>query len=162
MPHARRQGKPCPTRGRSHYNATALERIHMIELVFIALLIIAGLIFLIMLAIIGQYLALWFQTVLTGCPIPFLDLILMRYMKVDPRVIAVNYINARKAGLDVTIEDLKTHFLAGGRVTNTVRGLIIAKNADIELDWTEATKLDLAGHDLYAEMMKTATEKRKA
>jgi uncharacterized protein YqfA (UPF0365 family) len=58
-------------------------------------------------------------------------------------------INLHRAGLDfVTSEELETHFLAGGNVSNVVDALIAADKANITLNYKTATAIDLAGRDV--------------
>ncbi len=110
--------------------------------------IIVGIVVLVVLFWIGQYLSLWFQALLSGARVRLIDLIMMRFRKVRPQEIVFNRITAKKAGLDLTTDYLESHYLAGGRVTNVVRAMIAADRAKIELPWDRATAIDLAGRDI--------------
>jgi uncharacterized protein YqfA (UPF0365 family) len=110
--------------------------------------IIVGIVVLVVLFWIGQYLSLWFQALLSGARVRLIDLIMMRFRKVRPQEIVFNRITAKKAGLDLTTDYLESHYLAGGRVTNVVRAMIAADKAKIELPWDRATAIDLAGRDI--------------
>ncbi len=110
--------------------------------------IIVGIVVLVVLFWIGQYLSLWFQALLSGARVRLIDLIMMRFRKVRPQEIVFNRISAKKAGLDLTTDYLESHYLAGGRVTNVVRAMIAADRAKIELPWDRATAIDLAGRDI--------------
>jgi uncharacterized protein YqfA (UPF0365 family) len=110
--------------------------------------IIVGVVVLVALFWIGQYLSLWFQALLSGARVRLIDLIMMRFRKVRPQEIVFNRITAKKAGLDLTTDYLESHYLAGGRVTNVVRAMIAADKAKIELPWDRATAIDLAGRDI--------------
>jgi uncharacterized protein YqfA (UPF0365 family) len=110
--------------------------------------VIAGIVALVFLFWIGQYLSLWFQALLSGARVRLVDLIMMRFRKVRPQEIVFNRISAKKAGLDLTTDYLESHYLAGGRVTNVVRAMIAADKAKIELPWDRATAIDLAGRDI--------------
>jgi uncharacterized protein YqfA (UPF0365 family) len=57
-------------------------------------------------------------------------------------------IKARKAGLDVDITQLETHYLAGGNVDRVVDALIAAQRANIDLVFERAAAIDLAGRDV--------------
>jgi uncharacterized protein YqfA (UPF0365 family) len=57
---------------------------------------------------------------------------------VDTRITAV------KSGIELTIDDLSTHFLAGGSIEMVVQALIAAKKAAIRLDFDRACAIDLA------------------
>ena len=120
-------------------------------------LIVGGIVLLIFLFIIGQYISLWFQALLSGARVRLIDLIMMRFRKVRPQEIVFNRISAKKAGIDLPTDYLESHYLAGGRVTNVVRAMIAADKAKIELPWDRATAIDLAGRDIL-EAVKTSVE----
>lgn len=112
---------------------------------FIALAIIA----VIILSILGKFISLWFQAFVSGTPISLFNIIGMSLRKIPPRVIVSSRINSYKAGLkEISVEDLETHFLAGGHVKEVVDAMIAADKANIPLDWRRATAIDLAGRDL--------------
>ncbi len=119
--------------------------------------ILGGIVILIILFIAGQYISLWFQALISGARVGFLDLIMMRFRKVRPQEIVFNRISAKKAGLDISSDALESHFLAGGRVTNVVRAMIAADKAKIELPWDRATAIDLAGRDIL-EAVRTSVD----
>ena len=128
-----------------------------ISSVVLGLVIAAGVIVIILLFIIGQYLSLWIQALVSGARVRLIDLIMMRFRKVDPKTIVFNRISAKKAGLDIPSDDLEAHYLAGGRVTNVVRSMIAADKARIDLPWERATAIDLAGRDIL-EAVKTSVD----
>ena len=121
------------------------------------LVIAASIIVIIILFIIGQYLSLWIQALVSGARVRLIDLIMMRFRKVDPKTIVFNRISAKKAGLDIPTDDLESHYLAGGRVTNVVRSMIAADKARIDLPWERSTAIDLAGRDIL-EAVKTSVD----
>ena len=116
--------------------------------VVIALLVLVGILVLILMFFLGQYLSLWVQALVSGARVRFLDLIMMRFRKVDAKVIVINRVSAKKAGIDLPTDYLESHYLAGGRVTNVVRAMITADRAKIDLAWEQATAIDLAGRDI--------------
>ena len=119
---------------------------------------IVGIIFLIVvLFVLGQYIQLWFQAYLSGARVGSVELIMMRFRKVDPKAIVFNRISAKKAGLDIPTDWLEAHYLAGGRVTNVVRAMIAAEKAKIDLGWDRATAIDLAGRDVL-DAVKTSVD----
>ena len=116
---------------------------------FYAVLIVLAVIFIVILSIVGKFLSLWFQAIVSGTPIPLLNIIGMSLRKIPPRVIVNSRINLFKAGLkDITVSDLETHYLAGGHVPEVTVAMIAADKANIPLDWRRATAIDLAGRDL--------------
>ncbi len=116
--------------------------------ILIAVWVLLGLIVLFLLFFVFQYFSLWFQALVSGAPVGFIDLIMMRFRKVRPQEIVYNRISAKKAGLEISTNDLEAHYLAGGRVTNVVRAMIAAAKAGIELSWDHARAIDLAGRDI--------------
>lgn len=111
--------------------------------------IIAAVIGLIIAFILGKFVALWFQAFVSGTRIPLFNIVGMSMRKIPPRVIVNARINLYKAGLkDITVEDLETHFLAGGHITEVVAAMIAAEKANIPLDWRRATAIDLAGRNI--------------
>jgi len=81
--------------------------------------------------------------------IGMIKLVIMRIRKIPPRMVTDGIINLHRAGLDfVTSEELETHFLAGGNVSNVVDALIAADKANITLNYKTATAIDLAGRDV--------------
>ena len=114
-----------------------------------ALIIVAvGVPLLIFLFFFFKFFALWFQARLSGAPVSFFDLIGMQFRKVTPRVIVLSRIRAVKAGLDISTNQLETHFLSGGNVPRVTSALIAADRAKIELPWNTACAIDLAGRDI--------------
>lgn len=110
---------------------------------------IAALFLLIILIVLGNYIQLYIQALTSNASVSILDIIRMRFRKIDPRVIVLNRIRAVQAGLDVNTPQLEEHLLSGGRVKNVVSALIAAKKARIDLDWNTACAIDLAGRDIF-------------
>ncbi len=114
----------------------------------IGLLVIAIIIALVLGLFLLQFLELYIRALLSKAHIAMLDLIGMRFRKVDARVIVGARIMAIQAGLKLETREIESHFLAGGRPVNVVRALIAADRANIELDFRTATAIDLAGRDV--------------
>lgn len=93
-------------------------------------------------------LGLWFTALFARVYIPIWQLIGMRIRKVPPGLIVNAMINATKAGLKLSINDLEGHYLAGGNVRAVVNALISADKANIDLDFNAATAIDLAGRNV--------------
>jgi len=112
------------------------------------LLGIAILVVIVLLAIIGKFFALWVQALFARARVSMGQLIGMSLRKVDPRVIVISKIMAVQAGIDISTNEMESHYLAGGRVPNVIRALIAANRANIDLSWKMATAIDLAGRDI--------------
>ena len=91
---------------------------------------------------------LWFQALVSGVHTSLIQLMFMRFRKVPPSVIVNNMINATKAGLKLSQNELEAHYLAGGNVTNVVQALISSSKANMNLDFRTASAIDLAGRDV--------------
>ena len=70
----------------------------------------------------------------------------MRFRKVNPNVI-VNSHYGEKAGIDISADQLEAHYMAGGNVMRVVHATPAGK-ANIDLNWGQATAIDLAGRDV--------------
>lgn len=97
---------------------------------------------------VGSSIALWVQALVSGARVGLLNIIFMRFRKVPPKLIVESKIMAVKAGLDITVDSLESHFLAGGNVLRVVQSLIAADKANIELDFNRAAAIDLAGRNV--------------
>ncbi len=91
---------------------------------------------------------LWITAVFSGVRVGLGTLIGMRLRKVNPGEIVRPLISATKAGLDLDVNDMEAHYLAGGKVGRVVTALISADRANIDLPWKRATAIDLAGRDV--------------
>ena len=92
---------------------------------------------------------LWITAYFAGVRVAiFKDLVGMRLRKVPPRQIVGPKISATKAGLDVSLDRMEAHFLAGGNVNLVILALISADKANIDLSFERATAIDLAGRDV--------------
>jgi len=115
----------------------------------VGILIVVGLILLVMLFIVAQFFRLWLQAFMSNAGVGLTDLIGMHLRKVDKPTIVLARIQMVKAGIhDVSVNDLESHYLAGGRVPNVTRAMIAANRAVLDLDWKKACAIDLAGRDI--------------
>ena len=91
---------------------------------------------------------LWITAMFSGVKISILTLVGMNIRRVRPTNIVNPMIKATKAGLNLTIDKLEAHFLAGGDVNMVVNALIAAQRANIMLEFEQAAAIDLAGRDV--------------
>ncbi len=113
------------------------------SLVFLALAIV-GLVLFFHFVPIG----LWISAVSAGSHVAIFTLIGMRLRRVPPAQIVLPLIKANKAGLEVNVNQLEAHFLAGGNVDRVIDALIAAHRAEINLTFERACAIDLAGRDV--------------
>ncbi len=113
------------------------------------ILILLGIVLLLVLFTYFVPIGLWITAFFAGVRVHiFKDLVGMRLRKVPPTAIVRPKIAATKAGLDVDLERMEAHFLAGGRVESVILALISADKANIALSFEQATAIDLAGRDV--------------
>ena len=72
----------------------------------------------------------------------------MRLRRVRPGRIVNPMIKATKAGVNLEIENLEAHYLAGGNVNTLVDAIIAAERANIPLQFERAAAIDLAGRNV--------------
>ena len=92
---------------------------------------------------------LWLSATLSNVSVSMWDLVVMRFLQgISPYEIVMPAITARFADVPVSINEIRSHKLAGGNVDKVISALIAASKASISLDWTTATSIDLAGRDV--------------
>ena len=111
-------------------------------------LVIALILFLVIVAIIYQFIGLYIRAWFSGAHVVFRDLIGMRVRKVNTLAIVNSRIQAHRAGLQISTEEMESHYLAGGNVQRVINAMIAATKANIDLPWRTATAIDLAGRDI--------------
>lgn len=116
--------------------------------VFIYLFLIAVIIVAISLFFSFVPVTLWISALAAGVKINILTLIGMRLRRVVPSRIVNPLIKATKAGIDLPINKLEAHYLAGGNVDKVVNSLIAAQRANIPLEFERSAAIDLAGRDV--------------
>jgi uncharacterized protein YqfA (UPF0365 family) len=101
------------------------------------LLIILAVAAIIFLFFVGSSLSLWMQALISGAPVGLFNIVFMRFRKVPP-----------KTGLQMTTDELESHYLAGGNVLRVIQALIAADKANIPLIFKRAAAIDLAGRNV--------------
>jgi len=91
---------------------------------------------------------LWIAAMAAGVRVGLVTLIGMRLRRVVPAKVVEPLIKATKAGLDLNVNKLEGHYLAGGNVDNVVNALIAAQRANIDLGFERAAAIDLAGRNV--------------
>jgi len=88
---------------------------------------------------------LWISALAAGVRVSIFTLIGMRLRRVIPNRVIIPLIKAQKAGLNLSTNQLESHYLAGGNVDRVVNALIAAQRANIDLTFERAAAIDLAG-----------------
>jgi uncharacterized protein YqfA (UPF0365 family) len=110
-------------------------------------IIVGGVVFLVFLVvgiILLNFGMIYVRALFSGAKAKISELIALRLRRVPVGLIVDNRILAVKSGLDLTIDDLSTHFMAGGNVEMVVQALIAARKAGIHLVFDRACAIDLA------------------
>jgi len=102
--------------------------------------------------------SLWISAIFSGVQVNLLDLVFMRFRKVPPALIVKSLILATKAGIkDVDTAKLETHFLAHGNLMKVIKALIVADKANLNMNFQQATAIDLAGRDVLEAVQVSVT-----
>ncbi len=91
---------------------------------------------------------LWISALASNVKVSIFTLIGMKLRRVRPERIINPLIQITKAGIDIPIGKLESHYLSGGNVDKVVKSLVAAQRADIPLDFERAAAIDLAGRDV--------------
>lgn len=102
---------------------------------------------------------LWVSALASGVHISIGTLVGMRIRRIQPQKLVYPLIKANKAGLNLTISKLETHYLAGGNVDRVINALIAAQRANIEMAFEKACAIDLAGRDVFQAVQMSVTPK---
>lgn len=102
---------------------------------------------------------LWISAIASGVKISIFDLIGMRLRRVVPSRIVLSLIKATKAGLNIKVNQLEAHYLAGGNVDSVVNALVAAERAGMVLSFEKASAIDLAGRNVFEAVKMSVTPK---
>ena len=105
----------------------------------------------ILISLFFQYvpIGLWITAISAGVQgVSPMALVGMRLRRVPQDRVILPLIAAVKAGVPVTLNQLETHYMAGGNVERVKDALISAHRAQIPLSFEKAAAIDLAGRDV--------------
>jgi uncharacterized protein YqfA (UPF0365 family) len=106
---------------------------------------VAGLIaLLIFLGVVFSFFSVWLRAWLAGAYVGITNLVAMRLRQVPYGLVVDARITAKKAGIELNIDEIEAHYLAGGNVVPTIQAIIAAQKAGISLNWNRACAIDLA------------------
>ena len=92
---------------------------------------------------------LWVTAYFSGVKVGLFNLVGMRLRRVNPSDIIRPQIKATKAGLNLDINELEAHHLAGGNINDVIDALIASERANIDLPFEQAAAIDLAGRNVF-------------
>jgi uncharacterized protein YqfA (UPF0365 family) len=114
--------------------------------------VIVGVVLLVALVIfiiLFQFIGLYIRALVSGAKVSFIDLIGMQLRKVNANLVVNARIQAMRAGLHISQQEMESHILAGGNLMRVINAMIAANKANIDLPWQTATAIDLAGRDIF-------------
>src|SRR2546430_6345091 len=82
---------------------------------------VLGVLLLIVFVVLINFFSIWIRALFSGARVTYTELIALRLRNVPVGVVVDTRITAVKSGLEVTIDDLSTHYLAGGNIEMVVR-----------------------------------------
>lgn len=123
------------------------------------IIIIGVVVLLVLLFFIFVPVGLWISAIASGVKISIFDLIGMRLRRVVPSRIVLSLIKATKAGLNIKVNQLEAHYLAGGNVDSVVNALVAAERAGMVLSFEKASAIDLAGRNVFEAVKMSVTPK---
>ena len=114
------------------------------EILWLALFVFIGIAVLVIGVLVMNFFSVWVRALFSGAKVTFTELIALRLRSVPVGMLVDTRITAIKSGLPLTIDDLSTHYLAGGNIEMVVLALIAARKAAIHLEFDRACAIDLA------------------
>jgi uncharacterized protein YqfA (UPF0365 family) len=84
---------------------------------------------------------LWISSLAANVKVSIFNLVGMKLRRVSPSKIVLPLIKAIKAGLDLNVNQLEAHYLAGGNIDGVINALIAAERAGIELPFEKAAAI---------------------
>ena len=107
---------------------------------------IGGLVLLVLFLIILSLFNTWLKALLAEAPVSFASLVAMRLRGTPFSLIVDARITASKAGIELSTNELESHYLAKGNLLPTVRAM-----AEKNLSWEQACALDLSIKGTHAD-----------
>jgi uncharacterized protein YqfA (UPF0365 family) len=89
--------------------------------------------------------ALWFQAYMVGAPVSLVEILGMRFRKVDPKAVVQTLIMAKQAGIVLSPAEVEHAYLQGVDLNKVTLALVRAKKADMPVTFAELASADLEG-----------------
>jgi uncharacterized protein YqfA (UPF0365 family) len=110
----------------------------------VGVVVIVGIIALVVGTIVISLIGAYVKALFNGASVSMSKLIALKLASIPYGLIVDARITAVRAGIPIDIDQIASHFQAGGNVVPTVQAIIAAKKAGIELNWDRACAIDLA------------------
>lgn len=86
--------------------------------------------------------SLWLQAFMSGTPVSMLEIIGMRFRRVDPRVVIKALIMATQAGVRLSCQELERAYLEGADLEKLTLAMIHARQQGMEVSFKELVQAD--------------------
>jgi uncharacterized protein YqfA (UPF0365 family) len=110
----------------------------------VGVVVIVGIIALVVGTIVISLIGAYVKALFNGASVSMSKLIALKLASIPYGLIVDARITAVRAGIPIDVDQIASHFQAGGNVVPTVQAIIAAKKAGIELNWDRACAIDLA------------------
>ncbi|HTZ20585.1 MAG TPA: flotillin-like protein FloA [Opitutaceae bacterium] len=110
----------------------------------IGLVVLVSVIVLVVGAIVVSLVGAYVKALFNGAAVSMSKLVALKLASIPYSLIVDARITAVRAGIPIGVDQIASHFQAGGNVVPTVQAIIAAKKAGIELNWDRACAIDLA------------------
>ncbi|MBX3750529.1 MAG: flotillin-like protein FloA [Opitutaceae bacterium] len=107
-------------------------------------LVFAAIVLLVIGAIVFSLIGAWVKALFNGASVSMSKLVALKLASIPYSLVVDARITAVRAGIDISADQIASHFQAGGNVVPTVQALIAAQKAGIVLPWDRACAIDLA------------------
>lgn len=116
--------------------------------VLIVFAVVVGLTTLVFGVVCLSFFQVWVQSRASGVGVPFRQLLGMKLRGLNPKFVMHNQITLAKAGVDVEVDSLEAHILAGGNLAGVVDATISSQKAGLGFGFLRIAAIDLAGRDV--------------
>jgi uncharacterized protein YqfA (UPF0365 family) len=133
-----------------------LTRLGPVWLVVACVLAVLAIIFVV---IFFNFLHLLIQSWLAGARVGLMDMIRMKLLTIDYKMIVRQKIALVQAGVKVSTQEMEAHVLSKGNVPKVATAVIAAHKAGMDLPWRIAAAIDLAGRNVLEAVLVSVTPK---
>jgi uncharacterized protein YqfA (UPF0365 family) len=125
------------------------QSVNISQIITWVIIVVLAIIALVFIAFFWNFIGLWVRALVSGVYVGIGDLLGMTLRKINPNLVVNARIQASRAGLNISQNEMESHILAGGQLLNVINAMIAANKANIDLSWQNATAIDLAGRDIF-------------
>lgn len=106
--------------------------------------VVGGIVLLAVVIVVFNFFGAWLRAWAANARVSIMQLVALRLRRVPVGMVVDMRITCVKAGINVSLDQLSTHYLAGGNVEMVTLALIAAQKAQLNLTFDHACAIDLA------------------